>query len=45
MDAGNQLNISLLAQMLQLRIHDPMDLNDFIYSTVEADTEMKVLTI
>lgn len=43
-DADDQLNTSLLAQMHQLRIRDPMDLNDFICCTAEADTEMEALT-
>ena len=29
--------------MSQLRIHDPMNLNDFNYCTAEVDTEMETL--
>lgn len=43
-DADDQLNTSLLAQMHQLRIRDPMDLDDFVCCTAEADTEMEALT-
>ena len=30
--------------MCQLRIHNPMDLNESIWYTAEADTEMEALT-
>nr|CCA19907.1 hypothetical protein TRIADDRAFT_5525 [Albugo laibachii Nc14] len=43
-DADDQLNTSLMAQMHQLRIRDPMDLNDFICCAAEADTEMDART-
>nr|CCA18681.1 conserved hypothetical protein [Albugo laibachii Nc14] len=43
-DADDQLNNSLLAQMHQLRIRDPMDLNDLICCIVEAETEMEAPT-
>nr|CCA26796.1 AlNc14C416G11486 [Albugo laibachii Nc14] len=43
-DDDDQLNTSLLAQMHQLRLRDPRDLNDFIRCAAEADKEMEALT-
>ena len=44
-DADEQLNISLLAQMQQLCIRDPMDLGDFICCVDEVNTEMEAFTV
>lgn len=42
-DANCQLNTSLLAQMQQLRVRDPMHLNNFICCVSVNDTEMEML--
>ena len=41
--ADDQLSTSLLAQMLPLRIRDPMNLDDFMSYTAEANTEIEAL--
>ena len=43
-DTNKQLKISLLAETLQIRIRDVMDLNDIICCTAEANTGMKAPT-
>nr|CCA22152.1 hypothetical protein TRIADDRAFT_5525 [Albugo laibachii Nc14] len=44
-DADDQLNTILLAQLHQPRVRNPMDLNDLVCCTAEADTEMEAFSV